>query len=359
MKLKNIWFQSWIWKKLVLYKQNEFLNDLHKQIASSVIIFLIPSEDKVNGGVLSIVSLAEETVKLKHIHSSDVFVCSLPGEPFLFRFTKFENSVRIIELNNILSRLKEGSSVLIHIPEIFVDKYSAYIESVTSDYSSFKWSFNILLQNIDLLPQKKSVDILSDIGNVTCTTAHLAYSGNSTESRLGCPVYHFSVWCSPEGYYYKPFEEKENLIIVSPDKHPRREEVINYLKENMPDYDFKVIRKLTYEEYKKLISCAKYSITFGEGLDGYFIENIFSGGIGSSVYNDRFFTDEFVDLPFVYSSWNDFMERFPKDAESSNCSEQYQKIHQQQYNILSSMYSHEKYVQNLTKYYYIYKDSLL
>jgi len=351
MKLKNIWFQSWVWKKLVLYKQNKYLNDSHKQIASSVIIFLTPSENKVNGGILSIVSLAEETVKLKHIHSSDVFVCSLPAEPSIFKFTKFENSVRIIELNNILARLKEGSSVLIHIPEIFVDKYSAYIKSVTSDYSSLKWRFNILLQNIDLLPQKKSVDILSNIGNVTCTTAHIAYSGNATESRLGCPVHHFSVWCSPERYFYKHFREKENLIVISPDKHPRREEIINYLQGRMPDFDFRVIRKLTYEEYKRLISCAKYSITFGEGLDGYFIENIFSGGIGSSVYNRRFFTDEFVDLPFVYSSWDDFMENFAKDVETSSSFEVYQKIHLQQYNLLSSLYSHDKYVLNLTKFY--------
>ncbi len=54
-------------------------------------------------------SLAEETGN-ETSTLIDVFVCSLP-ETISDQFTKFENSVRIIELNNICLALKKVSSV--------------------------------------------------------------------------------------------------------------------------------------------------------------------------------------------------------------------------------------------------------
>lgn len=351
MKLKNIWFKSIFWKLLVVKNQENYLDKTLKHISDSVIIFLCPSDNKVNGGVISIASLAEESKKLKYIHLSDVFVCSLPGEPYLFRFTKFKNSVFIVQLHQLLSRLVGTNSVLIHIPEIFVEKFSIQMKSIQLIYPFLKWRFNILLQNIDLVPSKESVDILSTIGSVTCTTAHLAYSNKTTEAVIGCPVHHFSAWCSPEQYAYKSFQDKENIIVVSPDKHPRRDEVLDHLKRKLHGYDFHVIRKMTYEEYKGLISRAKYSLTFGEGLDGYFTEIIFSGGIGSSVYNDRFFTEEFRMLPFVYRSWDEFKDYFPQDVKSTNTLTKYQDAHLKQFKLLASIYSHDKYVINLIKFY--------
>ena len=65
--------------------------------------------------------------------------------------------------------------------------------------------------------------------------------------------------------------------------------------------------------FKKVISEAKWALTLGEGLDGYFIEPIFSGAIGFSVYNSRFFTEDFESLETVYSDYDELIKKMPMD----------------------------------------------
>ena len=70
--------------------------------------------------------------------------------------------------------------------------------------------------------------------------------------------------------------EKEKIIAVSPDAFvfdgvSKKDETLKYLKEALPDYEKVIINDLTLEEYKKLISREMFTITFGEGYDGYFI----------------------------------------------------------------------------------------
>lgn len=352
MKLKDLWHKNRLKNYFVAKKQREYLKEHNISDCERIIIFLAPSDDKVNGGILSIASLAEETAKLANVHKSNVFVCTQPGEPLLYQYTKFKNSIKLVELNMLLSKINNKCTVLLHIPELYVDKFSKQMKITSIDYPHVDWRFNVLLQNIDRVPQKSSVELLQNYGKVTCTTAHIAYCNKDTEILLGCPVHLFSTFASPEKYIHKPYEEKENIIILSPDKHPRRNEVIDVLKNSMKNFTFKVISKMTYEEYKELISRAKFSVTFGEGLDGYFGEIVSSGGIGSAVYNDRFFTPEYKSLPFVYQSWDELMARFPVDAISAdNNKNDYIAARLEQFDVLSSQYSHDKYVANLTRYY--------
>jgi len=72
-----------------------------------------------------------------------------------------------------------------------------------------------------------------------------------------------------------------------------------------------VIKNLSYKEYKRTIGRAKWAVTFGEGLDGYFVETIFSGGISFAVYNDHFFPDEFKQLPTVFESYQEMELALP------------------------------------------------
>lgn len=111
---------------------------------------------------------------------------------------------------------------------------------------------------------------------------------------------------------------------------------------------------MTYEEYKRVIASAKFSLTFGEGLDGYFIEPVFSGGIGCAVYNDKFFTSDLRHMPFVYQSWDELQEKFAGDAKSADNLKSYLPLQLKQFELFASMYSHSNYVNNLIKYYEIF-----
>ena len=61
-------------------------------------------------------------------------------------------------------------------------------------------------------------------------------------------------------------------MIVSPDFHTKKAEILRLIAGHFPQLQIQIIKNLTYEEYKKVISRAKWAITFG-GLDGYFIDD--------------------------------------------------------------------------------------
>lgn len=351
MDLKKLWRDNPLRGRYLRAKQAVFLTEVRAAQQSRAVVFLVAGRDRVNGGIISIVSLAAESAKLKQHHGAGVFVCTVPGDPLLYRLTKFANDAVIVELELLLRTLQPGTEILVHIPEIFVERFGNSMQGLYARYPGMHWQFNILLQNIDLIPKRSQVQEFSGFGAITCTTAHKAYANEQTAEVIGCPVYHFSTWVSPEKYLRKSYAQKENLIVVSPDKHPLRKEVLASLKEGMPNYRFQVVRKLTYEQFKQLIAQAKFSLTFGEGLDGYLIEPVFAGAIGAAVYNDRFFTEDLKALPFIYSSMEELMARLPGDAASADNEQSYAGIQLRQFEQLAAYYSHDTYVSNLVSFY--------
>lgn len=246
--------------------------------------------------------------------------------------------------------------MLLHVPEIYTHYVTKNSKKLFGRFGG-QLCFNILLQNIDVAPSPVFVNRLKLHGDVTITTAHKAYSGEDTKRRYGCPVHHLSVWISPEKYIYKKFYEKRKLIIVSPDRHELREVILNKIQAELPGFDFVVIENMTYSAYLKVISEARFSLTFGEGLDGYFAEPVFSGGIGSAVYNARFFDEEYKKLRFVYASWDDLAQHFASDVLRVNMNpDEYGEVHQSQFDILASNYSYENYQGNIASYYAMYFD---
>jgi hypothetical protein len=334
--------------------QKSYLDTHHCNSYDSLIIFFVPGFDIVSGGVMSIISLANETKKLFAGSKTGVFVCVIPYHPPLFKFTKFENDQSIVNYSDILSRCKNATKMLLHVPEIYTRYVARNAQKFTSRFSG-EISFNILLQNIDVAPSNVFVDRLKLYGVVTITTAHKAYSGEDTKQRYGCPVHHLSVWISPEKYIYKKLDGKRKLIIVSPDEHQLKDAILNRIQAQLPGFQFIVIKNMTYGAYLEVIAEAMFSLTFGEGLDGYFIEPIFSGGIGSAVYNARFFDQEYKRLPFVYGSWEKLEEQFAADVlQASLNADVYELAHKAQFEILARNYSYEKYRENIVSYYNFY-----
>jgi len=317
------------------------------------IIFFTPSRNNVNGGIMSIISLAKETENLQSLHGADVFVCSYLGNPPLLKYTKFPNDRIILDFGQLLNRFEKGTEVLLHIPEYFVPTLLVRGAELMS-MSSHNWKFNVLLQNIDMTPKREHIETLSKIGSVTATTAHEAYSGMETQEALGCIVHHLSSWGIPYPFERKPFSERENIFIVSPDLHEKRENILGELRARLPEFKFVTIKRMAYADYRKLIAKAKFSLTFGEGLDGYFTEMIFGGGIGCAVYNTRFFTKEFKDIPFVYLSWEALLTRLPGDVKAANIPGKYESFNDAPYRLLNQQFSPEILRKNMISYYKTY-----
>ena len=137
---------------------------------------------------------------------------------------------------------------------------------------------------------------------------------------------------------------------ISPDLHPDKNLIIDELKK-IPGLKIQIINKLTYNEYKHLISMAKWSLTLGEGLDGYFIEPIFSGAISFAIFNDEFFTSDFRNLSTIYKSTEELIKKIKFDIIRLNEENQAKTYQDVLFKLCSYYYNSEKYVDNLRRFY--------
>lgn len=362
-----------LWKLRTLYLKNpyrelkikSFQRDLLKRKyppdAKKLIIFLTPGYDTITGGILSISSIYNETLKLKHLHGAETIMCTVPGDPLLLKYTKFHNNNFIYSFSEVLSYFSDLESLLIHIPEYAVKQFIANCfknNNFMKKISKLKsLHINLMLQNIDLAPSVNDIRLLKKLPNLkklTCTTAHEAYSTDEIQKRLECELHKLSVYVSPEQYYRTPYKEKENLMIVSPDYHPKKPKILKILSEQLPNLRILIIRNLSYEEYKNIISKAKWSLTFGEGLDGYFVETIFSGGVSFAVYNERFFTRDFMSLRTVYPSYGVLEENIVSDIKELDNEESYSEYQNIQFTLCAKYYNYKRYIDNLTSFYQKY-----
>lgn len=333
--------------------QEKLLKENYSPNTNKLIVFLTPGTDIVNGGILSISSIYEETVKLKHIHGAEVIMCTIPEDPPLLRYTKFNNQNYIYRFSQVLPYFQNLQNLRIHIPEYVIGRFLKNISN--EDYSHLSKitdrHFNIMLQNIKLLSPIEDIGRLKKLGKVICTTAHEQYSSPKIRKKLGIPLHKLSTYVSPEQYDRKSYPEKENLMIVSPDNHPKKMEVLNLIRKQIPQLKIQIIKNITYEEYKKVISKAKWAITFGEGLDGYFLETIFSGGVSFAVYNTIFFTEDFKSLQTVYDSYATMAKKICSDIRVLDNKEAYTKYQNKQYTLCTKYYNYKEYVENLVLFY--------
>jgi len=334
-------------------RQEELLRENYSPDTENLIIFLTPGYDRVNGGILSISSIAKESIKLKHLHGAEVLLCTLPGDPPLLKYTKFSNQNYIFKLSQVLFYFQNLKNLMIHIPEYGIDQFMRNIS--VQEYAKLKSikniHFNIMIQNIKLLSSIEGIKRLKKLGTVTCTTAHERYSTLEIRKRLGVPLHKLSTFVSPEQYIRKSYIEKENLMIVSHDSHPKKIEILSLIRKQLPQLKIQIIKNLAYEDYKKVISQAKWALTFGEGLDGYFVETIFSGGISFAVYNPDFFTEDFRSLRTVYENYDSLMKNICLDIKELDNSERYAAYQAEQYNLCKKYYNYRIYIKNLELFY--------
>jgi hypothetical protein len=355
------------WKLFALHQSIREINvkALQRQAISrinpkseKVIIFFIPGaqmdtgKEKISGGLISIISLMEETKRI-YSNSEKIVLCStFFNHRKLFKLSSFENSADVFCINIIQDYFQSINEITLHIPELFVGDFvkknakSPWLKSISNV------RLNILNQNIKLMPAIETLrQLRADYENLTITTAHRKYCTIEYQNKFEIPHHLLSVWISPDKYTKTDFKEKENLILLSPDNDEFNEEFIARMRDCSPNYRCVVIRNVTYEEYKRMITQAKFLVTSGEGLDAYFIETYFSGGVAFAFKNVDFFDDKYLHLDCLiedgFVNFDDVIKKilsFDRDDKYTHCNSQVNRI-------LEMDYNYNQYKTNLLSFY--------
>jgi hypothetical protein len=206
-------------------------------------------------------------------------------------------------------------------------------------------------QNVDLLPPPEALDDLRSVSShVTMTTAHQQYCTEELGRRYRVSLHHLAVPIDPDEYRSPSLAQKERLVLFSPDDRDRNREVIRVLEDSATRLETVEIRGLPYADYRRLLERAQWMFTFGEGLDYYFVEAVFSGGIAFAVFNDRFFTPEFASLDTVYPSFDDLRARLLDDLERLSGPDAYSRYHERQLAVLTRMFTVGRFRANLERF---------
>lgn len=316
-----------------------------------LIVFLTPGHDNPAGGVMSIAAIYRESQALQNLHRSRVVMCTVPGEPPVLKYTWFKNRNYLLDLEALLNRCGRLDYLLVHIPEYTVKQFGAWLSSHWSSLKNVKeLHINVLVQNIDL-GQEQDLTILKPFGKVTCTTAHEAYSNAATREKLGVALHRLSCCNGAELYSPLRYEDKQPLLMVSNDPHPLKERVLREIKQALPELRIQVIQNLKYDDYCEVARRAKWSLTFGEGLDGYFADLVFNGGVAFAVFNARYFTPAFAKLETVYPSWDVLIEKITTDLRRLDEPAGYGRCSREARELLNELYSTERFRENLRAFY--------
>jgi len=319
--------------------------------ARRLIVFLTPGFDGPSGGIISIASIYRESAAIQHLHAAKVAICTIPGEPPLLKYTWFKNNNYLLDLEALLNRCNRLDYLLVHIPEYAVNKVHHWLSSYWPRLQTIKeLHLNVLVQHIDLV-RGQDIKGLARFGKVTCTTAHEAYSNAETREALGVTLHRLSCCNGPENYSVSDYKEKEPILIVSHDEHPLKERVISDIDKAFPDLNIQVIQNVSFESYLEVVQRAKWSLTFGEGLDSYFCDPVFCGGVSFAVFNERFFTPAFARLETVYPTWDSLLEKITMDLRRLDEPVAYKRCWEQAWNLLNELYSTERFRENLRLFY--------
>ena len=334
---------------------------------NKLILFFVPAEiHSISGGILSICTIFKEVVLLKNIHNANVVSCFLPNIHELgYKYSMFKNEIVIFNFNEIIKKFSQIEYLEVHIPDYMLPIFNNSNPNMKTFYDWTKnindFKINILNQNDLLMPDLIHIQNVRGLcAKLSMTVAHEKYATLERRNFYQMPLHLFSPWLSPTPYIKKNFNQKENIIVLSPDDLDRvpnetklsKLEIIAKLANELPDFKYITIKDMPYDTYKDTIARAKFTMTFGEGLDGYFVESIFSGCISLAVYNEQFFKPNFKNLPTVYSSFDDLFDNMISDIKRYNSdANKYTIYNAELINLVTDIYSYNRLRENIKQYY--------
>ena len=334
-------------------QQDIFINANYDKSTKKLIVYLVPEIDSISGGIMSICSMARVTKNIEELSDTTIMVATLPSVTTFFQYSKFDAGFNVLRFDQLREYFTDLEEMTIHIPEIYVYYFLLKIKPADADWVRRlkKSQLNILNQNMALMPRLKVVEYLKMFGDsVTITCAHKRYCTKQLRSSYDVPVHFFST-SNLVKYKYKPYADKEDLIVYSPDDNPFKNDILSLLQKAFSNYKFLEIRNMSYEQYLSTITRAKFMITFGEGIDGYFVESIRSGTIPFSVRNYLFFDENFNNYSNIYESYFDMLGKIVTDMKAFENEKKYNSFNSELRALDARVYNDEEYKSNIKDYY--------
>ena len=288
------------------------------------IFFNVADSIALSGGMLSINRLVDLAVD-SAIGRGDtaVAVSGVPVTENTVNYTRFEQRLPMVHIAWIAQNTNPDK-VTVFLPEVFAVEM---IDDVLRDNALRYWfksrpdlEIVVLNQNNELMPAPEVFNPPSQhlTKSIIITTAHPRYCTEALAIRYGVPVKQLTP-ILPE-VIQRPFAERKPIFLVSPDSLDdpcsglTNEAIISEIQALLPEFIIIIVQDMSLDEYLELVSQAMFSITFGEGMDGYFIEPILSKGLSFAVYNDIFFPKHFVNAPTVAKSWPELLKMIKDDV---------------------------------------------
>ncbi|MEJ0075843.1 MAG: hypothetical protein WDO17_10405 [Alphaproteobacteria bacterium] len=326
------------------------------QNAAALFVIIVPEHNTMSGGIYSFFSIAKAVYDLRHKHSYEVVLMTRPNKYDLtyLRQNNFRNYEDVFRFEQI-TRCGAAKEIYLNIPEYAAPDFIASMTAEQREYlrSRDRVYVNILNQNVELMPDRERLEDLRGFAvELTQSVAHHAYFSQAHADRYHLRTLLLPAYTDLSGYKKIGRREKEKLIIYSPDEiWPHREPVLNNLREYLPDYKMMEIRDITFDEFMSLATRCMFSITFGEGFDGYLSQPIHQGGMGFAVYREEYFPSRSIrDLPNIFSSGQDMIENIVARIRAFESDDAlYRNTNKAMMNIYENLYSKDDYVRKILK----------
>ncbi|MBD9453535.1 hypothetical protein IB244_18520 [Rhizobium sp. RHZ02] len=325
------------------------------ETAEHLMVILIPEHNEMSGGIYSFFSIAKAAYNLRFKHNYFILLMTRPtnADVTYTRQKNFRNSEDVFRFDQ-LQRCRAARTVYIHVPE-----YAApsFVQNLSDDMLHYlrsreRFYVNILNQKTDIMPSKEDFGALRGIADgLSQSVAHHAYFSQHFADKYDLPTLLLPAYTDLSGYEPLSFKDKEKLIIYSPDDAPWREATLKNIRENLPDYQLKEIRGITFDQYMDLATRCRFSVTFGEGFDGYLAQPIHQGGVGFAVYNEEFFPSaDMLEYENIFSSGEDMENNLVSKIRLMEKSYSlYQSTNKKMISLYSTLYSKEDYNRRVMK----------
>lgn len=311
----------------------DYLIEFKNLKAENLTVVIVPEKNAMSGAIYTFFRLAHCTKNLFYNKKNEVLIMTrtYPTRETYVSQAHFNTDEEVFRFEQI-TKFKNVKNLTLHIPEYATRDFYKLISNKTKKYlSKIKdIHINILNQNINLMPDKDEfVDLYKITQNITQTVAHMRYCNQKIADKYNLKTLYFPIShdfsTSPDNDY----NGRKNIIIYSPDCHPKKEFILNKLKNELPEFELIEIKNVRFEKFIRLASEAKFSISFGEGFDGYYVIPTIKGGVGLAVYNEEFFpASEYKGFDNIFSNYEDMKNNIVKVIKQLNSSEKvYQQAH--------------------------------
>lgn len=321
--------------------------------ADKVIVMLVPGTDFIGGGILSIYAFYCATRKILG-GQAKVLLGTYPNKLTSLRYRWFHNDGQLISFNLILEAIEARQAVCLHLLEYYVPHF---IRELTPEQKSRLQAIkdlhiNVMNQNIELMPAPEVINQLRQLTpNITITTAHSSYTTPALRQRYAAPTHLLTAWFEQQEIKPVPYAGKENIMLVSPDEQPDKQKILDKIREAFPALRLIIIKNMKYDDFKVLEAKAKWSISFGEGFDGYTVFPVLKGGVSFTVYNEDFFLPKYQAVPTFYPSYAALFENIVADMQRLDNAPAYEAYNSEVRALCQQDYSYEKYLQRVEAFY--------